>query len=184
LDGSASGTAAQTLRLFCDIARFRKGPADAPASVPLLLGLMLVVGLCRLALAHTLPARITVPPVAIASLSVAGTLLLPALFLKLAGHAQRYLPTVTALFGYLMVLAPLLLLTSWLFVAAGDDPLLRWPAAALRFGVELWSLAVAARVLSLATGWPFIACVILSVATELLIFLAISSVFASLPVAP
>lgn len=165
------------LRLFLDIARFRRGPEDLPASLSLLGFAIVGTGLSRLLMASLLPMGVAANPLVFVAITLAGSALFLALLLRAAGKQERYLQTATASFGFQMVMAPLLLLTAWLFVGVEDSPMWRTPVLLLRLAVELWALAVASRILRAATGWPLPACVVLAVAGEILLFLAVAGLF-------
>jgi hypothetical protein len=165
------------LRLFADIVRFRKGPEDLPVSVALL---GLAVGgaiVLRVLLLGVLPLPEGGNPVVVIGIGVGVTLLFLWLLLRLAGHPERYTQTASAMFGYQVVMAPLLIGTGWLFLTVGENSAWQLPAMLLRMVVEVWALAIAARILRSATGWPLFACVALAIANELLTFLAIAGLF-------
>jgi hypothetical protein len=54
----------------------------------------------------------------------------------------------------------------------------------VRLVVEVWALAVAARILKSATEWPMSACIALAIAGELLSFLLLTSLFPQAPTTP
>lgn len=167
----------ESLRLFADIARFRKGPEDVPASV-LLLGLAIGGAvLLRVLLLGVLPLPAAGNPVVVIGLGIGVTLLFLWLILQLARHPERYTQTATAMFGFQVVMAPLLIGSGWLFLSIGQESTWHIPVMLLRMVIEVWALAVAARILRSATNWPLFACVALAIANELLTFLAILGLF-------
>jgi hypothetical protein len=171
------GTLVGTLQLFADITRFRKGPEDVPASTALL-GYCILIGVGIRALAVF---ALSVPsggnPLVMPVIDTVATLLYFALVLNLARHPERFLQTVTAIFGYQLVMLPLAVLSSWMLTTFIDDPVWKLPAIMLSIAVEIWGLAVIGRILNSATGWPMFACMLLAIAGDLLSFLAMTSVF-------
>jgi hypothetical protein len=166
-----------SLRLFADIARFRKGPEDLPASVALL---GLAIGgaiVLRVLLLGVLPLPAGGNPVLVIGIGIGVTLLFLWVVLQLARHPERYVQTASAMFGFQVVMAPLLIGSGWLFLTLGETSAWQLPVMLLRMAVEVWALAVAARILRSATSWPLFACVSLAIANELLTFLAIAGLF-------
>lgn len=165
---------AGAFRVFADIARFRKGPEDVPASGALL-GMVVLADAVFSGLSMALlPAQLEGSPILIIGLSIGITLLYLKVLLTLARHPGRFTQTATAVFGYQVVMMPAILITGWLFLTAGQDPTWQAPVVLLRLVVEVWALAVAARILRSATGWPLVACVALAIAGELLTYLALA----------
>ncbi len=163
-----------SLRLFADIARFRKGPEDVPVSGTLLGTVVLADAILSGLSMALLPTQLEGSPALIIGLSIAITLLYLKLVLALARHPERFTQTATAIFGYQIVMMPAILATGWLFLTAGQNPSWQAPVIMLRLVVEVWALAVAARILRAATGWPMAACVALAIAGELLTYLALA----------
>lgn len=171
---TGKGSIVEGFKVFADIARFRKGPEDVPASVSLL---GIAVGgavVLKVLLLAVLPLP-TGSPVLVVGIGVVVALLFLWLLLQLARHPERYVQTTSAVFGFQVVMAPLLIGSGWLFLTAGEGSPWQLPAILLRMAVEVWALAVTARILRSATGWPLFACVALAIASELLTFLAITA---------
>lgn len=176
---TGKGTIVDGLRAFVGIARFRKGPEDVPASISLLGFAIGGAILLRVLLLGVLPLPAEAGnPVLVIGIGVGVTLAFLWLLLQLARHPERYVQTTSAVFGYQMVMAPVLIGTGWLFLTAGEGSPWYLPAILLRMVVEVWALAVAARILRSATGWPLFACVSLAIANELLTYLVIAGIAA------
>lgn len=172
-----TGTLVGTLQLFADITRFRKGPEDLPVS-PALLGYCIIVGIgARALLIRVLPIPFQGNPLAVLVVDAVATLLFLSLVLNLAKLPERFLQTATAIFGFQLVMLPVLVGSGWLYLVFAQDAVWKLPVMMLNIAVEVWGLAVVARILSSATNWPLFACVVLAIAGDLLSFLAIVSLF-------
>jgi hypothetical protein len=156
---------ADQLQVFIDIARMRRGPEDLPFDVTLLVVTLLVYGLLNLGIGLLLPQ--SVPPLALVAIEIVVTLASLHWLLRLARKPERFVQTAAAMFGFQIVLAPLLLIMAWLSLRYGEDSTWQLPVAMLRFAVAVWVLAAAARILRSATGWPMVACVAMTIAVEL-----------------
>jgi hypothetical protein len=165
------------LQTLVGIARLRKGPEDLPVSVNLLILVVVASVVPDVLLLGILPAPFTGSPVALIAIGIATTLLWYAMILRMAGRPERFLQTLTAIFGFQLVMAPLLVFSGWFFVAYQQDPTWQLPAALLRLAAEMWALVVLVRILRSATAWPTFSCVVLALAGELLAFLIVASLF-------
>jgi hypothetical protein len=173
LNESASGVSA-IFGLFADIARLRRGPEDLPASSTLLLVTM--IGYAALdALLLSVAPDLAGNPAVLIGIDIGVTLLWYAVLLRIAGKPERYVQTVTAILGFQLVLAPVLIASGWLFLKYQADTTWQLPVAMLRLAVEVWALIVLSRILRSATGWPMFGCVALSIAQELMTLLLVSS---------
>lgn len=160
--------------LFVDIARLRRGPEDLPASTNLLLLTMIgyaVVDALLLSVAPDLPGNSAL----LIGIDLGVTLAWYTIVLRIAGKPERFLQTVTATFGFQLVLAPLLIASGWLYLNYQKDPTWQLPVAFLRLVIEVWALIVLARILRSATGWPMFGCVGLSIAQELITLLLVAA---------
>lgn len=175
MSDTGKGIISDGFRVFADIARFRKGPEDVPASTTLLAVAIAGAVLLRALLLGLLPVSTGGSPVLVIGVGVGVTLLYLWLLLQIARHPERYTQTASAMFGYQVVLAPVLIGTGYLFLAAPEGSALQLPAMLLRLAAEVWALAVAARILRSATTWPLFACVALAIANELLTFFALAA---------
>jgi hypothetical protein len=176
------------LRVLTGIVRLQKGPEDLPFSPALLL--FLIVVSCALDAVTwavvPLPEKsaIDASGALFIGISVAVTLAWYGLLLRLAGRPERYVQTLSAVFGFQVILAPALLFTAWFYFSYYQDPTWKFPAQLLRSAVEIWALVILARILRAATQWPMFACVMLAVANELLSALLMASVVSPAATAP
>lgn len=164
------------------IVRLRKGPEDLPFSAPLLVLLIAVSSaLDGLTWAVVpLPEKSTagVSGALLIAIGVVVTLVWYGGLLRLAGKPERTVQTLTAVFGFQIILAPALLFTAWFYFSYWQDPTWKLPAGLLRSAVEVWALVIMARILRAAAGWPMFACVMLAIANELLSALLMASMVA------
>ncbi|MCB1734612.1 MAG: hypothetical protein H6981_13250 [Gammaproteobacteria bacterium] len=135
--------------LFFDICLLRRGPQDLPTSVGLLRLTALVYAIVALALASvgSEMGRATAQVL----IDIALTMLFVQLVLRWKGHAERFVQTLTAMFGASAILTALgLPLLFWLrryvddqgMVGAGGDlPSFLW------FVLFMWSLLVTGHIL-------------------------------------
>jgi hypothetical protein len=169
----------EALRVLTGIVRLQKGPEDLPFSVPLLVFLIVVSS----ALDALTWAVVPLPeksaqasgPLLIA-IGVAVTIIWYGGLLRFAGKSERFVQSLTAVFGFQIILAPALLFTAWFYFTFYQDPTWKLPAGLLRSAVEIWALMILARILRAATQWPMFACVLLAIANELLSALLMASV--------
>ena len=155
-----------SLRLFADIARLRRGPEDLPVSTTLLVTTIVGSFLLSLMLSLLLPqrsARIAGPLLVDALL----TLLWLAVLLRMARRPERFLQTATAVFGFHLVLAPLIAVLQALLGRYGQDPSWQIPLLLMVLSMVGWTLAVSVRILASATGWPVYLCVAVMLLQEL-----------------
>jgi hypothetical protein len=165
------------LRLFVGIARLRNGPEDLPASTMLLvltIAASIVPDAIQLAI---LPASFVGNKVALVVVLNVYVLLWFALLLQVARRRERYLQTVTAVYGSQLIIAPALVFTAWFLLTYQKDPFWQTPATMLRLAVEVWTLVVMARILRSATQWPMFVCLVLAVVCELLALLLVGALF-------
>jgi hypothetical protein len=179
LNQPASGVST-TLGLFADIARLRRGPEDLPASWTLLLLTVIAYAAfdaLLLSIAPVTPVTPVTPgsPALLIGIDIGVTLFWYAMLLRIAHKPERYLQTVTAVLGFQLVLAPLLLASGWLFLKFQADTTWQLPVSMVRLAVEVWALIVLSRILRSATGWPMFGCVALSIGQELVTLLLVSA---------
>jgi hypothetical protein len=140
------------VRLFAQIALLRRGPQDLPASALLL---VLTVGgyVCvNLVLCSLLPPSGGWP--AQLALDVLFTLVWYFALLRLAGRAERFLQTATAVFGFQAVLSPLLIASAWLWRRYWQDSTWQLPVLAVALVLLAWLIAANSRVVKAALEWP------------------------------
>jgi hypothetical protein len=144
------------VKLFTQIALLRRGPQDLPASMLLLVLTVvayLVVNLLLNALLppanaadlHSYPAQLLV--------DTAFTLLWYVVLLRLAGRPERTLQTSTAVFGFQIVLAPLLFFSSWLWPRFAQDTTWGVPVALFAIVVGVWLIAANSYIVKAALEW-------------------------------
>lgn len=145
----------EVLALFVQILLLRGGPQDLPAS-----GLLLTVTVAAYVGVNSVISSIF-PPArnwpALLLVDVGFTLLWTALLLRVAGRRERTLQTTTAVFGYQIVLAPLLVPWQWLAQQFQGSPAWEGPLALIWTLVLVWVVAVNARIISAALEWSFTA---------------------------
>ena len=172
------------LRTFFGIARLRSGPEDLPVSAPLLvltIVLAIVPDVVRIVIA---PSAEDLPVVLILVLEVAITLLWYGAVLKIARRPERFLQTMTAIFGFQIILAPAVLLTTWLFQAYAQDASWQLPAGMAGFALVIWVATIMVRILRSATGWPAFACIVLFLGQQLLTMRVAASLLPPVAAAP
>jgi hypothetical protein len=172
-----SSSLADIARVLVGIVRGKNGPQDLPATSAVLVVTVLAALVPDALLLALLPAPLPGNPVVLLALGMVTTLIWYGLILKVARRPERFLQTLTAVFGVQLVLAPVLVFSGWFLVTYQADPTFKLPAALLRMAVEVWALIILARILRAATDWPTFACVALAIANELLAFVLISAFF-------
>ncbi len=153
-------------RLYTRIALLQRGPQDLPASPLLLvitvLGYLTVNALVNLALPDP-----RWPWLAALLLDVAFVLAWYSTLLRSAARPERVLQTVSAIFGYRTVLAPLSVVAGWLIGRYGKDPTWQLPLDFGCLALAVWLVAANSHVLKAALEWPLLYCVGLVLAQEL-----------------
>lgn len=136
---------------------FRRGPEDLPVSQSLLFITIAANVLLGLAFDAALP-RPEFNRIPLAIAEVAFVLAWYWALLRIARRPERLLQTATAVFGVSLIALPVYTLAQYLVVGHQPDDL---PATVLLFGltIEVWLIAVNARILRSATQWPIAACV-------------------------
>jgi len=152
-------------KLFTQIALLRRGPQDLPASTLLLVFTVIAYLAMNLLMNGLLP---PLNPAGAATklkeadqgswlaqllLDTAFTLVWYVVLLRLAGRPERTLQTMTAVFGFQIVLAPLLFFSSWLWPQFAQD--LTWRVPITLFGVALvvWLIAANSHIVRAALEW-------------------------------
>lgn len=147
------------IRLFIDLALFRRGPEQAPPSVPVLGVLLLAYVGVGLAVASALPVPSDSgpwPTLFATTFALAWCWLM----LRLARKPERFVQTAIALFGVQVLFTPFVgALQGQLLKAmgTGEMPVL---LALLLLAVAVYIIAVVARILRIATEWPMPVCVL------------------------
>ena len=162
----------ELLRLYVDIALMRKSPEDLPASALVLVltmvgffGVQLVVGT-------------VLPPVAghwinNLALEVVFTFVWYAALLYAVRKPERFLQTSTAVFGYQIVLSPVLIAALWLQRRFEQDSIGAFGVTLISLALLIWVIAANSHIVKAALEWtmaPSVALVILqNLAGELLV---------------
>ena len=168
----------ELFRVYTQIALLRRGPQDLPASMFLLV--LTILGYLAINLLMDGLAPPPEPAAARAAdsgarsfpiqllLDTAFTLVWYAVLLRLARRPERTLQTSTAVFGFQIVLTPLLFIASWLWVRFAQDPGLKVPTQLFGILVLMWIIAANSHIVKAALEWSGAA----SVALVILQFLA------------
>jgi hypothetical protein len=159
------------------IVRFRKGPEDLPASTSLLAAALAGAVLLRIALLSIPAADARINPLVLMLLDLGISLLCVFLALRAAGLPERFLQTMTAIFGAQVVLAPVLFVSRWMLLTYYEQPGMGGMARLFYVVVAVWLLAVTVRILRAATGWPVFACVLLALTIEVLTMLVALTIY-------
>ena len=180
----------ELVRLYTQIALLRRGPQDLPASALLLtLTIIAYLGINLLmnglapppasatkateAQAHSFPAQLL--------LDTAFTLAWYVGLLRLARRPERTLQTSTAVFGFQIVLTPLLFAASWLWLRFSPDQSWAVPAELFEIIVVVWIIAANSFIVKAALEWSVGASVALVILQTLAGVLLSRAVFYPLP---
>ena len=175
----------ELIKLYTQIAVLRRGPQDLPTSALLMvltIGAYLAVDVLLIGvLPPAASGTGTAPGAAEDALhGWPGLLLLDTLFmylwyavlLRIFGHPERTLQTVSAVFGFRIVLALPLFLSNWLWARFEHDATWSVPVGILGVVVLVWQITANARIVKAAlevTSATSVALVILQVFSQLLL---------------
>ncbi len=162
-------------RLYAQIALLRRGPQDVPASMLLLAITVLAYCIVNLSLTWLLPA-LNGPWAAMLLVEVLFTLAWYAALLRAVRRRERTVQTITAVFGYRAVLAPLSIVAEWLVRHFSQDELWQFPIFVLYTAVLVWVIAANIHILRAALEWSLLSCialVILEILTGQLVLFAL-----------
>jgi hypothetical protein len=153
----------QLIQLFAQIALLRRGPQDLPAST-LLLALTVIGYLCvNLLLSALMPPVKDWPGPAQLLVDAVFTLVWYVALLKLFGRSERILQTATAVFGFQVVLSPLLIASAWLVLRFRQDALWQVPVVSASLLLLIWLIAAYSQILKAALEWSSPASVVLAI---------------------
>jgi hypothetical protein len=155
----------EVLKLFAQILLLRRGPQDLPAS-----GLLLVLTVVAYVVVNSVFSSVFPPAPEWPSLllvDVGFLLLWNALLMKAAGRPERTLQTTTAVFGYQLLLSPLLVILQWLAQRFHGDPTWEGPVVAAGLVLLVWVVAANSRIVSAALEWSITAAVALVIVQTL-----------------
>lgn len=136
---------------FTRLALLRGGPQDLPAS-----GLLLALTILAYLGVNSLVSSLFPPYanwVAVRVLDIAFTTAWYVVLLKVAGRQERTLQTLTAVFGFQLVLAPLLIASQWLMHRFAGDPTWEAPLAFAALALIGWIIAANTRIVRAALEW-------------------------------
>jgi hypothetical protein len=141
----------EVLKLFAQISLLRRGPQDLPASGLLLSGTVAAYIAVNCLASSAFPPAGNWP--ALLLVDVAFLLLWNALMLQAAHRPERTVQTLTAVFGYQLALAPLLVVLQSLAQRFHGDPVWEGPMAAAGLVLLVWLVAANTRIVSAALDW-------------------------------
>jgi hypothetical protein len=166
------------VRLYFDIAICRRGPQQVPAVGILLPITLIAYFLVTTALSLALPVPLSrANRIAEVAVDVVFMALWYWGLLALGGRRERYQQTASAIFGYQLLLAPLIGLSDWLVERYGNDPTLQLPVYLLYVGVLIWTVMAMAYILRAALERPLWLCVALALSQVLAEGLVLSLLF-------
>lgn len=151
------------LRLYGQIALLRRGPQDLPAS-PLLLAATVTGFFAVNCLVSVLLPPFQGPWVLYLVVEVLFLLAWYAVLLRVMKRPERFLQTATALFGYQLVLAPLITVASWLVQRFQNDPNALLPVLILALGLAVWVVAAGGHIVRAALEWTLPASIAMVIA--------------------
>lgn len=179
LSDSGSPLTAASLRLYWEILRLRKGAEDLPVSPSLLLatiGLVVAAGLLIVQLAPEPGSH----SAAVLAIDTTVMLLWGRIVLQAVRRPERYLQTMTAIFGVQLVLQPLLAPIAWFYARYSADPNLGFIAVSLLMMIKLWALVAEIRIVRSATGWTTFPCVLAAICQEMVTLMIAIALFPDL----
>lgn len=164
-----------------DIALFRRGPEQLPAS-PVLLAIAIVAyaGIAAI-VTHALSFANTRLPLELA-VFVAATMLWYRVALGLANKAERFVQTVTAMFATRALIAPLdmpVRLTLFAQMQAKVPP--SSMLALVFLGLLVWQFVINVRIVRAAFEWQLPAVIIMIVAQEFVVLMVVAALFGTAP---
>ena len=184
MSDSFSSQLSAALRTLVSITRLKSGPEDLPASLSLLVAIIVLATIPDLLTLTIVPLPAEVNPVLLIAVDIGTTLVWFGAILRLAGRPERFLQTLAAMFGIQIILAPALVFAGWFYITYQKDPTLGGPAILLGAIVGIWTLVIQARILRSATGWQIFLCVMLALARELVAQLLINGMFPQVVAVP
>jgi hypothetical protein len=164
------------IRLFIQIALLRRGPQDLPAS-PLLLAITAAgYFLVNFAVSTVLP-PFKGPWIAHLCLDVVFMFVWYAVLLYLLRRSERFLQTMTAVYGFQAVISPLFDTANWLTGRFEQDSLWQAPASLLSMGLLIWIIAANSHIVKAALEWSMAQSVALVILQTLAGILLVISLF-------
>lgn len=149
------------LRVFVDIALWKRGPQDLPASPVLLAAVIAIYAGLSVVLSAIAPnpdERV----LARLAIDTAFSLLWTGGLLLLFHRGARFLQTMTAMIGTAVLLEPLLTLVQTILMKLGQAHPLALPVMLILVVLLVWYLIINARILRSALEIPMLAAVLLT----------------------
>jgi hypothetical protein len=147
--------------LFAQIAISRKGPQDLPASYFLLALTVIGYWVLRYAVSALMPPtehwRLHLV------VEIAFTLFWYAGLLRAIGKPERFMQTVTAIFGAYLLMMPPWVIALHFWQELPKEHALYGPMAILALAIAIWIIRAESYVLKHASELPILACVILTI---------------------
>jgi hypothetical protein len=147
----------ELIQLFTQIALLRRGPQDVPASMLLLVIVVIGYSAINLLTMAALPEMGGWLPHRLA-VDVIFTLLWYVSLLNLVGRPERILQTTTAVFGFQCITEPPLALSNWL-VQRFENTSWQLPVSLLFLVLVVWVIAAYSHVVQAALEWSGLASV-------------------------
>lgn len=147
--------------LFAQIAISRKGPQDLPASYLLLALTVIGYWVIRYVVSMMMPPaehwRLHL------LVEVVFTLAWYAVLLRAVGKPERFMQTVTAIFGSWVLLTPPWIIAVHFWQELPEKDALYAPMAIVALAIAIWIIRAGSYVLKHALELPLVACVILTI---------------------
>ncbi|MBV8851822.1 MAG: hypothetical protein JOZ93_03045 [Sinobacteraceae bacterium] len=163
----------ELIRLFAQVALLRRGPQDLPASA-LLLGLTIAGYFAVNFLISSLLPPFQGPWIAHLCVDVVFMFAWYTLLLRIVGKPERFLQTATAVYGFQLILSPLLIAAEGLTRRFPQDSLGQFAISLLSLGMLIWIIAANSHIVKAALEWsllPSVALVILQTLAGTLLML-------------
>ena len=150
----------ELLRLFSQITLLRRGPQDLPVSPAALVLSVLGYFLINCAVNVALPIGGAAWLVDLL-LDIGFTLLWYTVLMRAVNRRERFLQTVTAVFGYQMIISPFWVAAAFLTKRYADDAVWQLPVSIASLAIVIWTITINAHILKSALEWAMPACVLL-----------------------
>jgi hypothetical protein len=163
----------ELIRLFAQIALLRRGPQDLPTSA-LLLSLTIAGYFAVNFLISSLLPPFQGPWIAHLCVDVVFMFAWYTLLLRIVGKPERFLQTATAVYGFQLILSPLLIAAEGLTRRFPQDSLGQFAISLLSLGMLVWIIAANSHIVKAALEWsllPSVALVILQTLAGTLLML-------------
>jgi hypothetical protein len=175
VDEPRPGGLIRSFRTYLDIVLFRQGPEDLPVSQSILFVTIAANILLGLASDALLPLP-EFNRIGVAGVESVFTVAWYWALLQVARRPERFVQTTSAVFGVFIVMLPLYTAAKWLTIGHEPKDL---PPLVMFVGlvVQIWLLAVNARILQSATQWPLAACIGVTLLREVVLLMVVAAAF-------